>query len=77
MIEDISFVYSDSSNLDDPMQAVYVNRDSVARWYYTTPAEVEKMDAIEFNFGLFCMQAQGMAKERLHFRQKMQAEMRK
>lgn len=76
MTMDISFVYSDGAKVDDPQLISYLNRDAVARWYNTLPTIAGEMDAVSYNIGLWCMEAQGMSRQRLEARRNMQANMR-
>ena len=75
MIYDISLIYSDGATPEDVRINNFINRDTLARWFNTYPKIIDEMNAMDYNFGLFCAEAYNIAQERKEKEREMEQKM--
>lgn len=75
MSYDISFVYSDGAQTETAGLVPIINKIELALFFNSLPHEVDKMDVIYQTVGIACMEAKGIAKQRLENRKAIQASM--
>lgn len=72
---DISFIFSDGGSMENPMGNLIINKILLAKWMKIDPRIIDEMDPVLYNYGMWCMEGENVARYRQETKQRMEAEM--